>query len=228
MTRPAMSLPRNSGESIRFRIIPPFCPVALQWHSFSRLKDTDYWLLQCPKRRVRDAIAATGPGSWEGECAACEYWSQDLRYNPSPEIQKDIKPYQRYYYKVLDRSVREPTPTLLPVTTSIHKTVIGFMIGGDDMDIEPLGDITNMNTGRDLTVWVKRLVAGFPEYGVKYHDFGPALDSPQMCDFFADWPDNFDDLYRDDAEKIKEIIEYTYKGRRPKQKYRSIDAPWFS
>jgi hypothetical protein len=135
-------------------------------------------------------------GKWMGDCPVCRYyswlWKESEKKSPDEatklqSIARAIKPIERYYYNAIVRSVlNEKTneieknvgPKILSVGKMIHSMIIRAMVGNEQMEEKPLGDVTDVKNGRDFKIVKTLRQSGkdvFPNYSdSKFLDVSPA------------------------------------------------------
>jgi hypothetical protein len=221
--RPWLAYPKKEGENIKFRILPPFRPLSLQWHTFARAIDTAYHTFQCPRRLVA--------ARWEGYCPACEYvkelYGAGLATGDIEEA-KRLRAWERHYYNVFDRA--DNFPKGFAAFKATHQHLLTYILGDPDQGIAACGDITDMTTGRDVIVHCDKIMAGkYPNYQVILLQPGPFNEEAEICNFFSEWPDDFEDVPQDHTTQIEYVIEHFYRhSPRKRRMWRSIDEPWSS
>jgi len=137
---------------------------------------------------------------WVGDCPICKYYKylwQESEKKSADEAQamqaqaRAIKPVERYYYNAIVRkqfnadtgAVEENVgPKIWSMGKTTHKMIIRAIIGDRDLDEKPLGDVTDVKSGRDFKL-IKAMrqsgKASYPSYGEsKFLDPSP-LGTPE-------------------------------------------------
>lgn len=133
--------------------------------------------IHCPQTLIN--------GKWQGLCPICNHyrnlWKQSESASPE-EAEKlvaearAIKPLERSYYNILVRSWTNPKtgetekdkgPLIWSAGKTLHARVLRAILGNIELQEDPLGDITDPQTGRDFRL-VKRMKKSgrdsFPNY----------------------------------------------------------------
>lgn len=160
--------------------------------------------IHCPQNLIE--------GKWHGFCPVCNYyrnlWKESDQKGGSEAEQliaeaRQIKPLERYYYNVIVRSQVNPTtgelekdvgPKILSIGKQLHARIIRAILGDPALDEPELGDVTNIESGRDFKI-IKRLRKSgqdsYPNYDEsKFMQPSPLGTNKQV----ANWLENLHDL----------------------------------
>lgn len=164
-----IQMPLNAGDKI-LRLLPPrkgdklFYSIRIHRVAPKGLSFKNY---HCHKELINN--------KWEGNCVICDKYAEFWRnfsngqvpyfYKGNlDEFRRDIgeiKPNERHYYNAIERDNDEKTG-ILSIGKFVHATIMKSIVG--DEHTPPLGDVTNIKTGRDF-ILRKRVVNGsFPSY----------------------------------------------------------------
>ena len=140
-------------------------------------------------------------GRWRGKCPICDYYNKlwqdsklkatDVKDAMEAEA-RSIKPIERYYYNAMIRQQVNPQtnevekdlgPKILSIGKMLHQMIIRAIVGSEELGEKPLGDITDVQSGRDFKIIKTMRKSGdqsFPEYSQsKFLDPSP-LGSPDQ------------------------------------------------
>lgn len=170
-----IQMPEGEG-SVVIRLLPPMEGMALPFIA-TRTHKLNGKNIHCPMMLTN--------GKWQGNCPACNWyrnlWKQSDSAASNDEVEslqaeaRAIKPVERYYWNAIQRTLLTKTgqtqtnvgPKIFSCGKQLQSKILLCMTG-DDI-IAALGDVTDINEGRDLRV-IKRLVKGagnekYPGYG---------------------------------------------------------------
>jgi hypothetical protein len=182
--------PEKEGNVV-VRILPPSHDndtiyVAIRNHTLNGKR------FQCSKSLVG--------GMWTGECPACEWYSSLWKKTDNPDLSekqveelkdqaRSIKPVDRYFYNVVVRkeigqdgeAKYDVCHKILSIGKELHTYVIKSIVGNKLLGKRGYGDITDLETGRDLNI-VKELKGQFPDYkGSEFLDPAPLHKDKKVC-----------------------------------------------
>lgn len=185
-----------------------------QWTRVHRINNRN---LHCPKTLQGNR--------WKGECTVCDYynhlWRESEKKSPDEATQmqakaRSIKPIERYYYNVLVRSQVDPEtqqieknvgPLILTVGKTLHKMIIRAIVGDEQLDEPPLGDVTDFTKGRDFKLIKTMRHSGkesYPNYSdSKFLDPSPLGEPDEIEKWLAGAHDLVDLRTVLDADEIK-------------------------
>lgn len=168
----------DEGEGVwNIRILPPapgkklFCLTRTH-----RLNDKN---IHCPKTLVN--------GKWQGFCPICNYYSQlwkDSDNASGEQVERlqnqarMIKPLEKAYYNIIVRQYKNSKngeieinkgPLIWSVGKTLHARILRAILGCPELQEDPLGDITDPQSGRDFKL-VKRLKKSGKESYPNYDD----------------------------------------------------------
>ena len=148
-----------------------------------------------------------------GECPICRQynwlWQESEKKGPEEAAQlqaqaRAIKPIERYYYNcIVRKEVDEKTgeirenvgPKILSVGKTLHKMIIRAIVGSEELDEKPLGDVTDIKSGRDFKIIKTMRVSGkdsYPNYDTsRFLDASP-LGTTEQID---KWQSTLHDLF---------------------------------
>lgn len=166
-------------------------------------------------------------GQWKGNCYLCNKYKADW------QNLKRLKPWDRFFYNVVVAGEQEAK--IFKVGLNIHTAIITAMIGTvtPSNQVKPLGDISDMLTGRWMTVTRKMVYAPnqvqYPDYRVEWEE--PSLLGNWEAVLFNGLHDLTQFLKptpeKDMIAAFEEEFGKPINGRRrPKAVYRSIDEEW--
>ncbi len=153
---------------------------------------------------------------WKGNCPVCDYynylWAEsDKKPKDSDEQNalrteaRGLKPNERYYYNVIvkdqkgsfrnNQPNRIGVPLILSVGKQVHARILRAILGSEEDMEEPLGEIYDMESGRDFKILKKNKKDAdgrvFPFYEEsKFLDPSPAGSPDQI----AQWLETMHDL----------------------------------
>jgi len=194
-------MPEGEG-SVVVRILPPRKGQKL--YCVTRTHKLGQKNIHCPQMLVA--------GKWQGFCPICNYYrnlwkeSDQKGGDEAEQIRaeaRSIKPMERYYYNVIVRSQinsqtneveKDIGPKILSIGKQLHARIIRAILGDPSLDEPELGDISDVETGRDLKI-IKRLrkagTEAYPNYDEsKFVGVSPTGTSKQI----AAWLENLHDL----------------------------------
>jgi hypothetical protein len=194
-------LPRKKGQKL-------CCTTRL--HSLLNPATGKIKSYHCPRNLIQ---GNRGP-QWVGNCIICKYysdlWKQSLELSDErdrEEMQdraRKFKPYERYYYNVIVRQVKDKNgalesnvgPLIFPTGVKTHAKILRAIRGDESIGEMPLGDITHPVLGRDFRL-IKKMTkshngkSSYANYDLsKFEDVSP-LGTPEEIDH---WLDNLHDL----------------------------------
>lgn len=202
-----VKMPEGKGAVV-VRLLPP-APAGM----FDRAKSPFYQWTRIHKvngKSIHDPREMVD-GKWQGANPVAEYlrwlWKESEKAAPEEQdrmrkLYRELKPVDRYYYNVIVRSeVSEDGtvktnvgPKILSVGKTIHALILRGICGDKEMEIAPLGDVTDFKTGRDFKIVKGIRKSGnesYPEYnGSHFLDPAPA-GTPEECER---WMKNLHDL----------------------------------
>jgi hypothetical protein len=195
-------MPPGDG-AITVRLLP--ARKGQKFQCMTRTHRLGKYNLHCPRELNKE-------GRWVGVCPICdEYnglWRQsEVKGCPNvEELQnkaRSIKPIERYYLNCIIRTLVLPNnevqrnvgPKILSVGKTVWKMIVRAIVGDAQIDEKPLGDVTDIKSGRDFKI-VKTMVGGssgtYPQYHLsKFLDPSP-LGNPDECE---KWLGSLHDLY---------------------------------
>ena len=206
-------LPRRKGQ-------PLFC--AVKYHML-RDSNGNKRVFFSPKELVKDE---KGRPKWVGENTIIDKYLRDLWAKSEKasdkerqELQaqyRELKGIERYYYNVIVRQEKDPKtgeivkntgPKIFSCGKTIHGMIVRAIVGDKSAGEEPLGDVTNLKTGRDFRL-VKKMNGEYPNYdSSKFLDQSP-LGEP---DEVNGWLDNLNDLQAIKIVKSEEELKHALK-----------------
>ena len=228
-----VQMPEKNGVLV-LRLLPD-APKALHGHEDvffqkTRLHRINNRSLHCPKELTK----VNGKWRWMGDCPVCDHYNWLWNESKKPECSADkakkmqsearaIKPVERSYYNVLvrkeiDAKTNEVNENVGPKVYSAGVKMQAFIMraifGDEELEEDPLGDISDPITGRDLKI-IKTMVKGgdgefYPNYDQsKFLDPSP-LGTPEQVE---EWMENLHDLQKlrslkDYSELEKEMVKY--------------------
>jgi hypothetical protein len=169
-------VPMPEGEGIvALRLLPPKSGVlpfvATRTHKMNNKN------FHCPCTLINN--------KWQGSCPICNYyrslWKQadNSSKEEAEALQAEargIKPIERYYWNAMVRTLTNKQgvqehnvgPKIFSCGKQLQSKLLRAMTGDEAVELEGLGDITDLEEGRDLRV-IKRLVKGggdekYPNY----------------------------------------------------------------
>jgi hypothetical protein len=210
-------VPMPEGEGVvTLRLLPPAKGQKLPFVA-TRTHKINEKNLHCPMTLVNDR--------WVGNCPVCNHnrslWKQS---DSADEDDKkaliaeatSIKASERYYWNAIVRKLVNKNgetelnvgPKIFSCGVKLHKKIIRYICGAPEVELEPLGDVTDVNTGRDLKV-VKQIV---PTGGKDWPDYAASEFSPKetVAGPEADvqrWLETLHDLQALRQVKSKEELE---------------------
>jgi hypothetical protein len=189
-------LPEGAGH-VNLRLLPPagkgmFGRAKNPFYKMTRTHRVNDKSLHCRKEFVN--------GKWVGDCKICNYlrwlWEESEKKSPDEAARlqtqyRNMKALERYYYNAIVRQQynnksgemeKNVGPKILAVGKTLHKMIIRSIVGDPETDEKPLGDVTDVNKGRDFKL-IKTLrqsgASSFPNYdSSKFLDQSP-LGSPE-------------------------------------------------
>jgi hypothetical protein len=204
-----VKFPEGAGAVV-VRILGPAAP-----NMFDRPKNPLYQYTRIHRVNGKSlhCLKTMDGRKWVGECPVCRYynwlWQESEKGGISPEeaakLQaqaRAIKPIERYYYNVIVRKeVDEKTgdvkenvgPKILSVGKTLHQFIIDSILGNSEKDIDKLGDVTDIKTGRDFKIIKQIRQSGrdsFPNYDSSKFLEPSAVDP----DLYKIWMGNMNDL----------------------------------
>jgi hypothetical protein len=163
-----VKMPEGNGH-ITVRLMPPAKPGMFgrnknDFFCKTRIHKLNGRSYHCPK------VQAKGSIKWEGDCPICNYynylWNESDKKAADEQQQmqakaRQIKPIERYYYNVLVRTQyndqtgemeKNVGPKILSVGKTLHQMILNAIVGNKETDTAPLGDVTDIDTGRDFKI----------------------------------------------------------------------------
>lgn len=228
-----VQMPEKNGVVV-IRILPD-APKALFGHEDlffqkTRLHRINGRSVHCPKELTK----VNGKWRWMGDCPICDHynwlWNESKKDDcPADKAKKmqsearSIKPVERSYYNVIVRKEIDPKtnevnenvgPKIYSGGVKMQAFIMRAIFGDDELEEDPLGDISDPITGRDLKI-IKTMVKGgdgqfYPNYDQsKFLDPSPLGTQEQV----AEWMDGLHDLsklrvIKEHEELKKEMVKY--------------------
>lgn len=197
-----VKMPEMNGEKI-LRFLPPkkggklyvLTRIHMLWSPLSSISKS----FHCHKELDKNI-------RWSGNCIICEKYNEFCKLADAQKVPyhyhgsldalmgdlRKIKPNERAYYNVIDRD-NDEKPLILSCGSFVHAKVIKSIIG-DGEHYPPLGDISNIKTGRDFTLRKKMVNAQnrqFPNYDQSEFLAPSKAGTPKQIKF---WSENLHDL----------------------------------
>jgi hypothetical protein len=206
-----VKMPDGNGH-ITLRLLPPaedgmFEKETNPFVVRTRIHRVNDKSLHCPKE-----LDLNNSRRWVGECPICRYyhwlWNESKKKDPSEaeamqNKARDIKPIERYYYNVLVRSQFNEDKQAVeqnvgPKIFSCGKTLYGMIVraicGDKELEEKPLGDVTDIKSGRDFKLMKTMRQSGqnsYPNYSdSKFLDESPLGEGEDV----EKWLNNLHDL----------------------------------
>lgn len=220
-----VKMPEGNGVVV-VRLLPPAAPGKFErkknpFYQATRVHRINNKSLHCSKTLVG--------GKWVGECPICRYynwlWAESDKKSPDEAASlqaqaRAIKPIERYYYNVIIRQVVNPNtqevqknvgPKILSIGKTLHKMIIRAIVGDEQLNEDPLGDVTDPLKGRDFKIIKVMRQSGkdsYPNYSdSKFIDPSPLGEPDQV----KKWLENELDLVALrvvlDAEELKKQLK---------------------
>jgi len=201
-----VKMPDGNGVVV-VRLLPP-APKG----TFNREKPPFYQSTRVHKLNGRNyqCLKQLEDKRWMGDCPVCRYynwlWQESEKQAPDLAEQtqnnaRAIKPIERYYYNVLVRQQVNSNgevetnvgPKILSVGKTLHKRIITAIVGDKELNEDPLGDVTDLKTGRDFKIIKTMRQSGreaYPNYSdSKFLDVSPLGDPDQVKEWLANLHD---------------------------------------
>jgi hypothetical protein len=203
-------MPEKDGF-VTVRLLPP--KAGSKFFCATRTHRINNKSIHCP----RVLVNRNGVKRWEDPdpkqpCVICKYYSELWKESERKEGQEQkelqnqaraIKPIERYYYNSIVRSQlntktnemeKNVGPKILSIGKTLHQRIVKGIVGDPSTEEKPLGDVTDVKTGRDFKI-VKKMKgsgsAAYPEYpDSKFLDSSPLGDKDQV----EKWLNNLHDL----------------------------------
>ena len=175
-----VKMPEGKG-TVTLRLLPP-APAGVfgrdknPFYQWTRVHRVNNKSLHDPRESVN--------GRWVGENPIGEYlkwlWKESEKKAPDEQdrmraLYRQIKPIERYYYNCIvrreegeDGVIRENVgPKILSVGKTLHQLILKGICGDEEMGEAPLGDVTDLKTGRDFKI-IKNIVKSGGDSYTKY------------------------------------------------------------
>ena len=237
MTTVSINFPE---EITTIRICPPlpgkkFCMV-IRYHRIGMRS------FQCHKKLHQ--------GKWEGNCVCCEqyrkFYPPDYAYLPDPppfykgnvdDFSRDVKnlqPIENYYFNIITRGMEDKGVGKFSCRKGLYVKMLEGIKGNEsNPNVAKLGDITHPTKGHDLYV---RKVTKATDSG-NWVDYSNSHFLPSTplgtTEQIMEWMNQLHNLEElrilSPEDEMMNVMDETfgYLGSvRPKQKYRSISAPF--
>jgi hypothetical protein len=195
-------MPEGNGVVV-VRLLPPAAKGM-----FGRAKNPFYQSTRVHKLNGRNyqCLKILEDKRWNGDCPVCRYynwlWQESDKQAPELADQtqanaRAIKPIERYYYNVLVRQQVNSNgevetnvgPKILSVGKTLHKRIIMAIVGDKELNEPPLGDVTDLKTGRDFKIIKTMRQSGresYPNYSdSKFLDVSPLGNPDKIKEWLA-------------------------------------------
>jgi hypothetical protein len=181
-----VQMPESDGVVV-VRILPPKSGRVRDLFCQTRLHAINNRRIHCPREIMGER--------WQGKCPLCEFYTwlwqeSDKKPNGSQEQDalraeaRSLKPNERYYYNVIVRSQTgkfkndQPnklnTPLILSIGKQVHGHILGCMLGNPEIMQPELGEVFDVETGRDYKIVKKSKRDGqgrtFPDYSCSFEN----------------------------------------------------------
>lgn len=203
-------MPEKDGF-VTVRLLPP--AKGKKFFCATRTHRVNNKSLHC----TRELVNRNGTKRWEdpdpkNPCPVCKYYnslwkeSEQKEGKAAEDLQnqaRKIKPIERYYYNCIVRSQVNPKtneteknvgPKILSIGKTLHQRIVRAIVGDPANDEKPLGDVTNVSSGRDFKIIKKMKGVGanaYPEYNdTKFLEPTPLGDRDQV----EKWLESLHDL----------------------------------
>lgn len=213
--------------SVIIRILPPAPPGTFgraksKLYASTRIHRVNGKNVHCPKTMVENR--------WIGKCVVCDYYnslwenSKKVDKEKAEELQgmaRAIKPNPRWYFNVIVRKeynqetneeILNVGPKIWSVPKTVYEKILRAILGSKALEEAPLGDITDIKTGRDFKI-IKQNKKGsgnnkYPSYDLsKFLDPSP-LGTPDQVE---KWMGSLHDL---EAERQLKDMDWMRKQLR--------------
>jgi hypothetical protein len=197
-----VKMPDGNGVVV-MRLLPPAPKGA-----FGRDRNPFYQATRTHKLKGRSyqCIKQLEDKKWVGDCPVCRYynwlWQESERQSPdladaTQNKAREIKPIERYYYNVMVRQQVNSSgevetnvgPKILSVGKTLHKMIIRAIVGDKELNEAPLGDVTDLKTGRDFKLIKTMRQSGresYPNYSdSKFLDVSPLGDPDKVKEWLS-------------------------------------------
>jgi hypothetical protein len=205
-------MPEGNGH-ITVRLLPPAKPGMFgrnrnEFYCKTRIHKLNNRSYHCPKVPVKVGKNIR----WDGDCPICSYynylWNESDKKAADEQqqmqsIARQIKPIERYYYNVMVRAQyneqsgdvqKNVGPKVLSVGKTLHQIILRGILGDEELGIAKLGDVTEIDTGRDLKIIKVMRKSGsesYPNYNdSKFLDPTPLGNKDEV----VGWLENLHDL----------------------------------
>lgn len=142
------------------------------------------------------------PSIWHGSCVICEHYGRFYQFGqpqfyPGKDFDCDlrmIKPIERFFYNVIVRGQEKLGPKVWKCGKALHQQIVTSIVGDQSKGTRPLGDVTNPETGRDLSVEVEqKIVGGGQSFPMASGTFMPSSRLGTVAQI-AQWVEQLHDL----------------------------------
>jgi len=167
-------MPEGTGTVV-IRLLPPRGDLKLPY-VVTRTHKLNNKNLHCPMTLVN--------GKWQGNCPVCNYYrylwkeSENVGEDEAKKLQaeaRSIKPVERDYWNAIVRLMKNKAgdvernvgPKIFSCGKQLQSKILRAMCGAPEFDEAELGDVTDVNNGRDLKVIKSMTQSGkdeFPNY----------------------------------------------------------------
>lgn len=203
-------LPRKKGGKF-------FCATRL--HTLNNPATNQKRQYHCPRNLDEN-------GKWKGDCIICKYYSDlwqksmSLTGKAQEDLQnkaREIKPNERYYYNVIVRQEKDPKtnetltnvgPKIYSCGKQVHGKIFRAMHGDKSSGEAALGDISDLNVGRDFRLVKKVVKSGtreFPNYDFSKFEDKSVAGTKEDID---NWSNNLNDLSNLRKVKTEEELRH--------------------
>jgi len=144
----------ESGENY-YRFLPPWS-AAGEWRKEAWFHNLFKAEMKVSGKKVVVCLKRT----YDQACALCEQVDQMFKMKDpeAEELAKEIRAKQRFFSNVLDLTKKDGKVYVLPFGQKLEERIVGIMEGGkgpDGMESFGVGDITDVQTGRNMMITKK-------------------------------------------------------------------------
>ena len=222
-------MPEGEG-SVNLRLLPPKAGTNIPYIC-SRTHRINGKTFHSPMKQMN--------GKWIGVCPINAYyqslWNKSRNVSPAEAEAliaeaRAIKPVERFYWNCIQRQrtnkngVTETNvgPLIFACGKQIHTKILRAMCGSPEFQEDPLGDVTDLQSGRDFKI-IKRLISSgaekYPNYNEsKFLGVSVAGTAAEM----AKWMEGLNEL---DSLKIVKPLSELEKEIRIHRGLETADAP---